>query len=109
MTDPYSLLGVSPDATQAEIVHAYRRRVRDHHPDLHTENSQPGCNEQLHRILAAYALLRDPRRRADYERAHLTRAAEGPVRIPITYHETSPEQAPLFAGPVLWQQSRQTR
>ena len=108
MTDPYRLLGVSPDATQAEIVHAYRRRVRDHHPDLHTENSQPGSNEQLHRILAAYALLRDPRRRADYERTHVARAAEGPVRIPITYHETSAEQAPLFAGPVLWQPSRQT-
>ena len=29
MTDPYSALGLSPTATQAEITHAYRRHLRD--------------------------------------------------------------------------------
>ena len=31
--DPYLVLGVSPTATQAEITHAYRTRLRAHHPD----------------------------------------------------------------------------
>jgi hypothetical protein len=31
--DPYLVLGVSPTATQAEITHAYRDRLRAHHPD----------------------------------------------------------------------------
>ena len=34
MTDPYSVLGVSPTATHAEITHAYRRYLRDDHPDI---------------------------------------------------------------------------
>ncbi len=31
-SDPYLVLGVSPTATQAEITHAYRTRLRAHHP-----------------------------------------------------------------------------
>ena len=31
--DPYLVLGVSPTATAAEITHAYRTRLRAHHPD----------------------------------------------------------------------------
>ncbi len=39
--DPYLVLGVSPTATQAEITHAYRTRLRAHHPDTrHTPPSQ---------------------------------------------------------------------
>ena len=39
--DPYLVLGVSPTATQAEITHAYRIRLRAHHPDTrHTPSSQ---------------------------------------------------------------------
>ena len=31
--DPYRVLGVSSDATDAEIKRAYRKLARQHHPD----------------------------------------------------------------------------
>ncbi len=119
--DPYLALGVSPTATQAEITHAYRDRLRAHHPDTrHTPSSQT-ADEHLRQVLAAYALLRDPARRADYDRA-TTRTTAPPayrrqrptpadsvvadcVQIPITHHATTATAAqvpppPLRAGPV---------
>ena len=102
--DPYLVLGVSATATQAEIAHAYRHRLRAHHPDTrHTTPSHEG-DEHLRQALDAYALLRDPARRADYDRATVlaatppaassrvptraTRPSTGPVQIPITHTDT---------------------
>ena len=59
MTDPYSALGLSPTATQAEITHAYSRHLCDHHPDIRSRESNSGADERLRQILEAYALLRD--------------------------------------------------
>src|ERR1700742_3351587 len=79
--DPYLVLGVFPTATQAEITHAYRTRLRAHHPDTrHTPPSQT-ADDELRQVLAAYDLLRDPARRADYDRA-TTHAATPPPRRP---------------------------
>src|SRR6185312_5365132 len=119
--DPYLVLGVSPTATQAEITHAYRTRLRAHHPDTrHTPLSQT-ADDDLRQVLAAYALLRDPARRAGYDRATTLAAAPqthrqhgptpgdrppiGGVEIPITFRTTNPAAAdvaapPLRAGPV---------
>ena len=33
VTDPYKVLGVSPEATDEEIKSAYRQLVRKYHPD----------------------------------------------------------------------------
>jgi curved DNA-binding protein CbpA len=119
--DPYLVLGVSPNATQAEIAHAYRSRLRVHHPDTrHTSSSQEG-DERLRQVLGAYALLRDPARRAAYDRATILAAtppaesfrgpiqaahpSAGSVQIPITYggNRASADRfsaPPLRAGPV---------
>jgi curved DNA-binding protein CbpA len=102
-TDPYAVLGVSSKATQAEITHAYRRQLRTHHPDTRSKKSTSGADERLRQILAAYALLRDPRRRADYDRTvHRADADPRPVQIPVTSFEPTDEQPPLWAGPVRW-------
>jgi len=102
MTDPYTVLGVSPTATQAEITHAYRRHLRDHHPDTRHKAPNSGADERLRQILAAYALLRDPHRRAEYDRAHPAHKDTGPVRITVTRIDSTHEQPPLWAGPVQW-------
>ncbi len=114
-TDPYRVLGVSPAATQAEITHAYRTRLRAQHPDTRPTSSPHTADQQLQALLAAYALLRDPARRADYDRATAStttpaqstpgdRSTTGPVGIPVTHRHT-PAAAnnpvpPLRAGPV---------
>jgi curved DNA-binding protein CbpA len=68
--DPYAALGVPPTATPDEIRRSYLRQVRVHHPDTRpTQQSMPFADEQLRRVLAAYALLRDPQRRARYDHA----------------------------------------
>src|ERR1700756_5300904 len=118
--DPYLVLGVSPSATQAEITHAYRTRLRAHPPDTRQTPSSHRADEHLRQLLAAYALLRDPTRQADYDRAtahtalpphsptrptSVDRPLSGPVQVPITHRNTTIQPAdiaapPLRAGPV---------
>jgi curved DNA-binding protein CbpA len=93
--DPYATLGVPSSATQGEITRAYRRRLRDCHPDTRTISPPgiPAADEQLRRILAAYALLRNPDRKAAYDqaapRARPPSSARppqsGPVVIPVRH------------------------
>jgi curved DNA-binding protein CbpA len=104
MTDPYSVLGVPPTATQAEITHAYRRHLRDYHPDRRAGDPNSGADERLRQILTAYAVLRDPDRRAAYDRAHPARKKAVAVRIPVTHKRSRTDTRPsLWAGPVRWQ------
>ena len=100
MINPYSVLGVSPTATQAKITRAYRRHLRDDHPDIRSPESNSGADERLRHVLEAYALLRDPHRRAAYDRAHPAREDTDPLPIPVTHSAPAAEQPPLWAGPV---------
>ena len=102
MFDPYAVLGVSPAATQAEITHAYRCHLRKQHPDMRAGKSNPGTDEPLRQLIASYTLLRDPTRRADYDRtAKSAHPNIDRAQITITRIDTH-EQAPLWAGPVHW-------
>lgn len=73
MTDYYAILEVSPTASQAEIKGSYRRLARIHHPDLNAE----ALDTHIKRLNEAYAVLRDPQKRAAYdvERAEEARRA----------------------------------
>jgi curved DNA-binding protein CbpA len=91
--DPYAVLGVPATATADEIRRAYLRQVRVHHPDTRPAHlqSKPFDDEPIRRIVAAYDLLRDPERRARYDRA-LTRAdsvAKRSTRAPRAPAETT--------------------
>ena len=112
-TDPYDVLGVAPDATQAEISSAFRRLVRRHHPDLRNAQAHEGIREggsetDLERVLHAYTVLRDPDRRARYDR--LRRPAPATAQHPVTTaastgrtETSSHSQPPIKAGPIVWQ------
>lgn len=64
-SNPYETLGVSHSATQQEIKASYRQLVKKFHPD---SNCDTANHEEIIRINAAYEILKDRQRRADYDR-----------------------------------------
>ncbi len=65
--DPYHVLGVPAGATAEQIASAYRRLARRHHPDVST---MTGAEQRMAEINAAWTLLRDPHKRAAWDREH---------------------------------------
>lgn len=104
--DLYEVLGVASTASPAEITSAYRRRVRDLHPDSR-EGDATADATGLADVFAAYRVLRDPEQRASYDASGRqdTRRHRpvGGVRIPVRYIERDPPSDTttwLRAGPV---------
>ncbi|MFS8907836.1 J domain-containing protein, partial [Synechococcus sp. OH2] len=64
----YEVLGVSVLATAAEIKSAYRRLVKYHHPDSLLAKKDRAAAERIRQINAAYAVLKDPQARREYDR-----------------------------------------
>jgi DnaJ-class molecular chaperone len=64
--DLYARLGLTPDASHAEINHSFRRLARALHPD--TSPGQAGDTERFQDIREAHAILSDPDRRRAYDR-----------------------------------------
>ncbi len=62
--DPYEVLGVSKDASAAEIKKAYRRLSKKYHPDL---NKEPGAEEKFKQVNEAYEILSDPQKKAQFD------------------------------------------
>lgn len=55
MTDPYSILGIRPDATDEEVKQAYRELARKYHPDRYRDSDLADlANEKMKEINAAY-------------------------------------------------------
>ncbi|HYZ66895.1 MAG TPA: J domain-containing protein [Mycobacterium sp.] len=115
-SNPYAVLGVTSTATPAEITHAFRAKLRSLHPDI---RSAAVGDAELREVLDAYGQLRDPDRRADYDRTATVAPPQcdwapadpvstptnpvGPVQIPVTYRRTDQAPSagrPLWAGPV---------
>jgi molecular chaperone DnaJ len=60
--DYYKALGVTENATEAEIRRAYRKLAKQHHPD-----ANPGSEERFKEISAAYEVLSDKGKRKEYD------------------------------------------
>lgn len=60
--DLYSILGVSRSATADEIKRAYRKLAHQHHPD-----KKGGNEEKFKQVNAAYQVLGDAQKRAQYD------------------------------------------
>jgi curved DNA-binding protein len=63
--DYYGIIGVPRDATPEDIKRAYRQLARKHHPDV---SKEPKAEDRFKQLGEAYAVLKDPVKRAAYDR-----------------------------------------
>jgi curved DNA-binding protein CbpA len=77
--DLYSTLGISRTASPEAIRRAYKRAVSASHPDKH--RGAPEMEKRLRALNAAYAVLKDPAKRASYDQSLRQDAAPRPVRV----------------------------
>ncbi len=104
-SDPYRVLGVDAGASQQDIARAYRRAAQRLHPDTRPEDPQAAAR---FRVLAdAYDQLRDPIRRADYDRVQpAADPASQPTRPrhagPSPHPPGQPYLPPPASGQAVW-------
>ncbi len=77
----YRILGVTPVASEDEIRRAYRGLAKHYHPDTMPPEKRDWAREQMARINAAYQVLHNPQRRAEYDRQ---RGYDKPLPAPAT-------------------------
>ncbi len=109
-SDPYAVLGLTPQATQEQVRHAYRTLLRQNHPDtrpLSDPAEHAASSTTLQQAIAAYTVLGDPARRARYDqRTPQQTTTSTPVRPARLFTLGDPDQPPIQAGPVRWHRSR---
>lgn len=60
--DPYSVLGLTPDASDEEVKRAYRALAKKYHPDMNPGDAHAA--EMMNKINAAYDQIKNPQPRA---------------------------------------------
>jgi len=66
MRDPYDVLGLARNASEADIKSAYRRLAKTLHPDLHP--GEPDAEARFQELQGAHRILKDPALRRRYDR-----------------------------------------
>src|SRR5262249_42734496 len=77
MRDPYEMLGVSKDASEADIKSAYRSLAKKLHPDANKHD--PKAAARFAELNAAYEIVGDADKRKAYDRGEID--AEGKPRF----------------------------
>lgn len=69
MRDPYEVLGVQRQASEADVKKAYRRLAKQFHPDQNKDN--PKAKDRFSEINGAYEILGDKDKRAKFDRGEI--------------------------------------
>jgi len=69
MRDPYTVLGVARSASEKDIKSAYRKLAKAYHPDQNPDD--PSAQAKFAEATAAYDLLNDKVKRAQYDRGEI--------------------------------------
>lgn len=77
----YEVLGLTASATEEAIKDAYRKLVKQYHPDI---NNSPEAAQKIVAINEAYEILSDPTKRHQYD--------SGGVYIPLPVEEEDPRE-----------------
>lgn len=81
--DYYKVLGVSRNAAQADIKHAYRKLARKYHPDV---SKEPQAEERFKEVQEAYEVLKDATKRAAYDQLGSNWKSGQDFRPPPNWH-----------------------
>jgi|CXWL01.1.fsa_nt_gi curved DNA-binding protein CbpA len=75
--DPYVVLGVTQESTNAQIQQAFRRLVPMYHPDTrNSELNKTEADETLRRVIVSFNLLRDEQNRRLYQESFVDESSE---------------------------------
>jgi len=69
MSDPYKILGVTKDASAADIKSAFRNLAKKNHPDQNPDD--PKAKERFSRLNNAYDVIGDSEKRAQFDRGEI--------------------------------------
>ena len=72
--DPYTVLGVSRNATDDEIRSAYRKLAKSLHPDLNPNDA--AAESRFKKVSLAYSILGEPERRKQFDRGEIDASGE---------------------------------
>ena len=84
MKDPYSILGVSKNATQEEIKKSYRKLAKKYHPDLNPGNKE--AEKRFKDVSHAFDLIGTPEARTKFDRGETD--AQEEARARQSYYDT---------------------
>ena len=105
MKDPYSVLGISPSATDEEVKKAYRELAKKYHPDRYTDSPLADvASEKMKEINEAYDKILEERKNAksqgqNYASYHHNRSNFENIRIMINSGNFSGAEEELSAIP----------
>lgn len=87
--NPYEALGVAKGASADEIKKAYRKIAKDSHPDLHPGDK--AAEARFKAAAAAFDLLKDPEKRARFDRGEIDASGQERPRERSYYRDFAEE------------------